>query len=189
MRALRLLAATSLAACSVGAIDAGEAGEAPEPAPGVDAAPPADGAPRLTITATSSPTPGGGPYAPRNVVAVWVEAQGAFVKTIDRRAGARRQHLVAWTAVAGGNDVDAVTGATRNNHVAPLAISWDLVGRDGAVIPDGTYTIRMESTDLNANQAAQNNQGTFTFTKSSEPERQADLTSGGFSAVTIDVVP
>jgi MYXO-CTERM domain-containing protein len=139
----------------------------------------------LTVSFTT--TPNGGPYAPRNVVAVWIEdGGGAFVKTIGRWANVRKQHLVAW-ATASGQDADAVSGATRLDHAGTLTATWDLKDRGGAIVPDGTYTIRMELADANSTTPAQNHQGTFVFTKS--PQSSSDTTSGGgFDAVTIDYV-
>jgi uncharacterized protein (TIGR03382 family) len=127
----------------------------------------------------------GGPYAPRNIVAVWIEdAGGTFVKTIGRWANVRRQHLVAWAA-ASGQDADAVSGATRVDHTGTLMVTWDLTNRAGAVVADGTYTIRMELADANSTTPAQNNQGTFTFTKG--PNSSSETTSGGgFDNVAID---
>ena len=189
---LRLASLCVLTACTVG-----EAGPGPGGGGGgaLDAAaidtPPGDGAGggggSLAITVTTSPS--GGPYAPRNIVAVWIERQGTFVKTIDRWANQRKQHLVAWNAAAGTADADAVSGATRTTHATPLSISWDLRDRAGAVVPDETYTIRMESADANSAQAAQNNQGTFTFVKGPAPQMQTGLVSDGFSNVTITFTP
>lgn len=142
----------------------------------------------LQVTVTT--TPGTGNYAPRNIVAVWVEdSAGTFVKTIGRWANTRKQHLVAWQAKAGTADADAVSGATRQNHTAPLTITWDLKNKANAIVPDGTYTIRMESTDLNANQAAQNHQGTFTFVKGPTAQMQSALANGGFNTVSIAYSP
>jgi hypothetical protein len=175
----------ALTGCDVGALPGTEEPDAgiPSSADGLPA-----GASRLQLGVTTTPT--GGQYAPRNVVAVWIEDQaGAFVKTIDRWANVRKQHLVAWTIAAGANDADAVSGATRQDHATPLAITWDLTDRAGVVVPDGTYTVRMESTDLNANQAAQNNQGTFTFVKGPAPDTQTGLSSGGFVDVSIQFTP
>jgi len=121
---------------------------------------------------------------------VWVEdAGGAFVKTIGRWANVRKGNLVAWTTAAGANDVDAVSGATRQNHTGTLTVTWDLKNRGGTVVPDGTYTIRMELTDKNTSSAATNNQGTFTFVKGATPQSQTGLTSGGFSGVAITFSP
>jgi hypothetical protein len=163
---------------AVGGIDAAGGG-------GVDA-PPGSG-PSLQVTVTT--TPNGGPYAPANVVAVWVEQGGTFVQTIDRWAAVRAQHLVAWNAAAGAGDTDAVSGATRGNHATPLTITWDLRDPGGAVVPDGTYTIRMELADSNANLATQNRQGTFTFVKGPSPQSQAGLSNGGFENVSITFTP
>jgi hypothetical protein len=138
---------------------------------------------QLDITVTT--TPNGGPYAPKHVVATWIEdASGNFIKTIDREASARVSHLVAWIAKS-GQDADAVTGATIANHTNPLHISWDLKNRAGVVVPDGTYTIRMELADSNSTQPAQNHQGTFTFVKGASSSMQTGLSNGGFVNATV----
>jgi len=156
-------------------------------APAADA--PAGGTSSLQVTFTTTPTAGGGQYAPNNVVAVWIENQGTFVKTIGRWAGTRKQHLVAWTLAAGANDADAVSGATRPTNTPPLTVTWNLQNRLNTVVPDGTYTLRMELTDLNATLAGQNNQGTFTFVKGPAPQMQTALTNGGFTNVSIQFTP
>ena len=117
----------ALAGCEVGSLPGTET-ETPDG--GIPSS--ADGLPstasRLQLAVTTTPT--GGQYAPRNIVAVWIEDQaGTFVKTIDRWANTRKQHLVAWTIAAGANDADAVSGATRLDHATPLAITWDLTDR------------------------------------------------------------
>ena len=141
----------------------------------------------LQITATSSPN--GGPYAPANVVAIWIMSpSGSFVKTIGRWADVRKQHLVAWGAAA-GPDVDAVSGATRANHNTQLTATWDMKARGGQLMGNGTYTIRMELADSNANMASQNHQGTFTFVKGATAQTQTNLSNGGFSGVNITFTP
>lgn len=138
------------------------------------------------VSVNFTTTPAGGTYAPKNIVAVWVEdAGGVFQKTIGRWAQTRKQYLLAWNQKAGTNDVDAISGATRANHTAPLTVTWDLKNKGGTVVPDGTYTIRMELADANATTTAQNHEGTFTFVKSSAPQMQSGLSNGGFQAVTI----
>jgi len=125
--------------------------------------------PKLTVSFESTQV--GAIYAPLNVVAVWIEGPtvginpGPFVKTIGRWADVRKPELVAWRAKAGLNDVDAVSGATRQDHFTPLTVEWDLKNKLGVIVPDGVYTIRMEMADGNSTAAVQNNQGTFTFTK------------------------
>jgi hypothetical protein len=184
---MRSLAALSLAlvGCSVDTY-----GTTPNPDGTTDT--PTGGAGTLQISATASPTAGGGgQYNPSNIVAIWIEgpAGTTFVKTIGRWAATRKQHLVAWNTAAGTTDADAVSGATRASYTPPLTATWNLQNRQGQVVPDGMYTIRMESTDLNATLATQNNQGTFTFMKSASPQMQTALSNGGFSNVSITFTP
>jgi len=141
----------------------------------------------LTVTYTTQPH--GGNYAPKNIVAAWVEdAAGNFVITIDRWAATRVNHLVAWRAKAGVDDVDAVSGATRGSH-GSLTATWDLRDRLGNEVPDGTYTIRMELADSNATLPTQNAQGTFTFDKNGAASNQTALSDGGFTNVGLDYAP
>lgn len=142
----------------------------------------------VSITFTSSQAPASN-YAPNNVLAVWIEGPGGtFVKTIDRQALARVQYLVAWRAKSGANDQDAVTGATRVGYAAQT-VKWNLQDKTGQVVPDGTYTIRMELAQSNASAAGSNNQGTFTFVKGPNPQVQNGLANGGFSQVSINYDP
>jgi MYXO-CTERM domain-containing protein len=142
----------------------------------------------LKVTLTTSPA--GGVYAPAHVVAVWVETQaGVFVKTIGRWSAARTSSLVTWLGKAGQGDADAVSGATQNTQPDTLTLmEWNLEDRQGNIVPDGTYTIRMELSDSNPGQGTPN-LGTFTFVKSADPQVQTNLANGGFSAVTIDFTP
>ena len=141
------------------------------------------------VVVTYKTTPHGGSYAPRNVVVTWVEdSAGNFIKTLDRWAATRKSHLVGWIAKAGNNDVDAVSGATRQDHAQTLMATWDLKTKAGVDVPDGTYTIRMELADSNSTVATQNDQGTYTFVKSSTAATQTNVTSGGFTT-TIAYTP
>lgn len=136
------------------------------------------------VTVTFTTTPSGGNYAPRHVMAAWIETPGGqFIKTLGRWANIRIQHLVAWRAKAGTNDVDAISGATQDAHLQ-RQIKWNLRDRQGNVLPDGDYVIRLELADENSNTAGQNNQGTFTVTKGPSGT-QTGLSSGGFVNVTI----
>lgn len=143
-----------------------------------------------TLSSTFTTTANGGGYAPRNIVAVWVEdSNGTFVKTIGRWASRERADLKGWIAKAGSNDTDAVSGATRPNHTGMLTVNWDLKNKQGAVVPDGTYTIRMELSDRNTTSAAQNRQGSFTFVKGAAPQSQTALMNAGFTGVSITFTP
>jgi uncharacterized protein (TIGR03382 family) len=137
----------------------------------------------LSVTFTT--TPNGGPFAPRNIVAVWIEdSNGAFVKTIGRWAATRVQYLLDWIGKS-GKDSDAISGATRSNHANPLTVTWDLKDRNGTAVPDGTYTIRMELADADVSTGAQNHQGTFTFVKGPTGSSQMNQANGGFISVNI----
>jgi len=139
-----------------------------------------------SVTAKFLTTPPGGQYAPRNVTVVWVEdSTGTFVKTIARWANQRKQYLIDWNLKAGANDVDAVTSATRQDHALQIMAIWDLKDRNGNVVPDGTYTIRMETADADVSSAASNHEGTFTFIKGATPQVQNNLSNGGFSVASI----
>lgn len=145
---------------------------------------------QLTITATTAKTDTG-QFAPANVVAVWIEkADGTPVKTIHQwRSLSFSKYLKAWIAKVGDGNTDAVTGATRLNHATPLSIDWKLKDNNQMIVPDGTYTIRMELADSNSATALQNNQGTFTFVKGPQPQTQTGLANGKFTNVTIQFKP
>ncbi len=141
------------------------------------------------LLATFTTTPVGSVYAPLNVAAVWVEQGGAFVKTAGRWADVRKGNLVAWNAKAGVSDADAISGATRQDHASPLTLAWDLKDRLNNIVPDDTYTLRMELADGNSTAAGQNNQGSFTFTKGTQSQTQSGLSSGGFTNVSLNYTP
>jgi hypothetical protein len=144
----------------------------------------------LTFTTTGSPVAGASKYAPKNVVVVWIESPaGAFVKTIGRWANVRRTHLIDWEAKAGSADVDAISSAT-NAAYGTLTAKWDMTARQTPAPPlppppDGVYTIRLELADSDSSQAAQNNEGTFTFNRNGVASSQMSLTNGGFTKVNI----
>ncbi|MDQ3369157.1 MAG: DUF2271 domain-containing protein [Myxococcota bacterium] len=150
----------------------------------------AKGSVRVTFTTTPAPQ---ATYTPNNVVAVWIQnAGGQHQRTIGRWSDVRTQYLLAYRAAATANDTltpDAVTGASRLNHQGSLSVLWNLRDKAGVVVPDGTYTIRLELAESNATTQAQNNEGTFTFVKGPNPQTQTALTNGGFTNVTITYDP
>ena len=145
-------------------------------------------APLLTVSFKTTPV--GAEWTPSNCVATWIEAEGGiFVKTIGRWCEQRKIHLVAWRNKAGNLDVDAVSGATRLDHIPTLTVTWDLTDKLGQPVPDGIYTIRMELADGNSTATGQNHQGLFTFTKGLVRDTQTNLMGGGFTEVNIDFDP
>ena len=142
----------------------------------------------LTITATTSSA--GGNFAPKNIVAIWIEdEQGNFVKTLLAYAQNRKTHLNTWeasTTAAGSpfNTVDAITGATRTSH-ATRTCTWNATDINGTLVPDGVYKIRLELTDKNST----GNYSTFTITKDTNPENQTPANVPSFSSISINWVP
>jgi len=118
----------------------------------------------LSVSVATGST--GGNYAPRNILAIWVEdSSGKFVKTLLAYADKRKTHLNTWeasTTTAGSvyNSVDAITGATKSSHDTRTC-SWNGTNYSKTLVPDGDYKIRMELTDKNGT----GNTASFSFTK------------------------
>jgi hypothetical protein len=92
-----------------------------------------------------------GQFAPRNIVAVWIENDaGGFVRTLMMLSEIEKIHLVEWNLVTGGNVVDAVTGASPQDHTMLHTGAWDLRDAAGVVVPDGDYVFRAEMTESNS---------------------------------------
>lgn len=142
----------------------------------------------LTVSTTTSPADGN--YAPRNIVAIWIEDDaGNFVKTLLAYAQNRKTHLNTWqasTAAAGSeyNTVDAITGATKSSH-STRTCTWDGTDFEGADATDGTYFVWMELTDKNST----GNFSSFSFEKGEEQESITPLNQPSFSSVEIDWLP
>jgi len=140
-----------------------------------------------TLDLRFSTTTLGQKYAPRNIVAVWIEdGAGSFVKTIGRWSGSRTVHLVDWIA-ASGQDTDAVSGATRSNHQVELLASWDLKDRQGAIVPDGDYQIRVEISEDNvADGNGTSSVAVLPFVKDGLYRSEPGLADGNVQGATID---
>lgn len=138
----------------------------------------------LSISVVTSST--GGEFAPRNIVAIWVEDDaGNFVKTLLAYADERKTHLNTWQAstnAAGSqyNTVDAVTGATRSNHGTRNS-TWDGTDFTGADMPDGTYHVWMELTDKNST----GNFSSFAFAKGPGTESLTPSNEPSFASISI----
>jgi hypothetical protein len=140
---------------------------------------------KLAVSVTTGST--GGTYAPRNVLAIWVEdSSGKFVKTLLAYADKRKQHLNIWetsTTTAGSvyNSVDAITGATQSSH-GTRTCSWNGTDFNAKIVADGEYTLRMELTDKNAT----GNTASFPFTKgpNSQSQTPADV-APSFKSVSL----
>lgn len=142
----------------------------------------------LTVSATTSSA--GGNFAPKNIVAIWIEdAQGNFVKTLLAYAQTRKTHLNIWeasTTAAGSpyNTVDAITGATKTSH-GTRTCTWNGTDVNGNLVADGTYKVRMELTDKNGT----GNYSTFTFAKDTLPVNLTPADVPSFSTIGITWEP
>jgi len=102
-----------------------------------------------TVTFTVKTVTENGTYSPKNVLAIWIEKDGVFVKTRKAMANARKQYLYTWKASSNYNVIDAITGPTLTSHQTHT-IEWDCTDVNGNVVPDGQYTMRIEYTDKHA---------------------------------------
>ena len=139
----------------------------------------------LSVAVTTSSA--GGNYAPRNIVAIWVEdSSGNFVKTLLAYAASRKTHLNNWetsTTSAGNvyNVTDAISGATQSAH-GTRTCAWNGTDFSGKMVADGNYNLRMELTDKNST----GNSVSFTFTKSSANQKLTPANVPSFSSVSIE---
>jgi hypothetical protein len=145
---------------------------------------------QLEVSFSTKATSPGAKYAPRNIVAVWVEdSNGNFVRTLLRYANKRVKYLRAWNAVAtDGSRIatmpDVITGATRSSH-GTRSVMWDFTDLNGMEVPDGSYTVRMELTDHNASSASSNNEGQVSFEKNGNSGEQTGMSSGNFDNISV----
>jgi hypothetical protein len=155
----------------------------------------------LVAIATTAQTPGelsvsvatsetGGNYAPRNIVAIWIEDDaGNFQKTLLAYAQTRKTHLNTWQASTSNagteyNTTDAITGATRSSH-STRECSWDGTDFNGNLLADGEYFVWMELTDKNGT----GNFSSFQFTKSDETSLLMPSNVPSFSSIVISWIP
>jgi hypothetical protein len=142
----------------------------------------------LQVTTTTKGT--GGNYAPKNIVAVWVENEnGQFVKTLATYANSRKAYLNTWgssTTKVGSayNTVDAITGATRTSH-GTITCSWNGTDYKGNVVGDGTYNLRLELTDKHST----GNLASYTFSKGSVFQSQTPADVPSFTSTSIKWEP
>jgi len=137
----------------------------------------------LIVSAVTS-TAGGG-FAPRNVVAIWVEnSSGTFVKSLTVYASTRKYDLTKWSTASTGNTTDATTGATQSSF-GTIYGTWNGTDTKGAVVADGTYKVCMELSDKDDT----GNFSSFTFTKGTATSTQTPANTSSFSSVTIKWMP
>ncbi|MDD5152045.1 MAG: T9SS type A sorting domain-containing protein [Flavobacterium sp.] len=158
----------------------------------------------------SSPAPNKGI---KNILAIWIEnSAGVFIKTRNKYAVKEVDHLPIWSVKSGGilsnssgansNITDATTGATLSGpsvaNPSPAygtrTITWDgknVVGSaNGVTVPDGDYTVWIESSWVDS---GVNNHGTiasFTFHKGPTAQHLTPVSPVTyFNTVIIDWTP
>jgi hypothetical protein len=86
----------------------------------------------------------GGTYAPKHVMAAWIQRDTTFIATIGDWSSERTVSLVLWNSVRGSTD--AVMGATQLSHRQVGNLAWHFTPTS---MPDGTYSLWLESADEN----------------------------------------
>lgn len=133
-------------------------------------------------TLTSS---AGGPYSPRNVLAIWVEtSSGKFVKTLLVYAAERKPDLTNFMSNSAGNATDAITGATLSSH-ATRTCTWNGKDTAGNLVANGNYKLCIELSDTNGT-------GTFksvSFAKDTIATSQTPGNMSCFSNISIKWTP
>jgi PKD repeat protein len=125
-----------------------------------------------------------GTYAPKHVLAIWVEDADGFVKTRKAMANQRKQYLYTWKAASNYNVVDAITGSTLNSHQTHT-VSWNCTDLEGNIVPDGDYTIWVEFTEKHA----QGPLYSLTFTKGPNTQSIFPADQTYFKDIQLDFVP
>lgn len=137
-----------------------------------------------TLTFTIETMSNGGNYAPKHVLAIWIEDGNGFIKTSKLRADKRKQYLYTWKSRSSENTVDAITGATLASHQSHT-ITWDGTDANGNVVPDGDYKVRVEFTDAHA----QGPLYSLTFAKGIEEVTLSPANSGKFKNTSLSWKP
>ncbi|MBU0489374.1 MAG: DUF2271 domain-containing protein [Bacteroidetes bacterium] len=127
-----------------------------------------------------------GSYSPKHLMAIWItDSANQFVKTLKVRAATEKQHLVKWNAMTGGNQVDAITGATLNAHTTHTVL-WDGTNTSGVEVADGLYKIYIEMTENNSyGFGADGPWLSWDFHKNSSPETQTPTAATYFKDLEI----
>ena len=145
--------------------------------------PTASGSKGLSVTASTSTA--GGNYAPKNVLAVWIEnGSGQFVKSLAVYAAQRKYDLTRWQSASKGNVTDAATGATRSGY-SSISLTWNGTDTGGNIVADGSYKLCFELTD----KSSSGNYSSFNFTKGATEQTLTPANVPSFSNITIKWSP
>jgi len=136
------------------------------------------------LTFTVRTVTAGGNYAPKHVLAIWVEKDASFVKSRKVMATVRKQYLYTWVAASNYNTTDAITGATLTSHQTHT-VTWNCKDLSGNIVPDGDYKVWVEFTE----QHAQGPVTSFTFTKGPNAMHLTPADQTYFKDIVVDFLP
>ena len=127
-----------------------------------------------------------GQYAPKHVLAIWIESSlGTFVKTLNLNASAREKYLKNWLdATSSENTTDAVVGATLKSHVE-MSCVWDGTDIKSNIVGDGNYNLKVEFTESNSTGKV----ASFPFTKGTATDSQTPAAVTNITVNTLDWSP
>jgi hypothetical protein len=155
-----------------------------------------DPKPTVTFDIVTKPLAGEGmSFAPRNILAIWVEdANARPVKVLCVLAGIMRTRLREFNqrfpmffggfAAAVTAHPDVVTSATRRDH-QPVHVTWDLTDLNQQPVPDGLYRVLIELTDRNDRSALL----AVPFDKNGRPAHVEMPESRDFGAAVLEYTP
>lgn len=135
---------------------------------------------------TSAPS---GTWGDKHVLAVWIQNNAnpsVFVKT-DAKYGSEDDHLTSWSAISGGNQIDAVTGATLTSY-GTMSITWNGTDVSRNVVLDGDYTIFIEM-GWGSNKMSQHAVTSFPFTKGPLAQHTNPSGTTNYSNIIVDWQP
>lgn len=139
-----------------------------------------------TMTVSTTTSTYSGNYAPRHVMAVWVENNsGTFVKTLKVNGSQYRRYLSNWySSTSSGNVTDATTGATLTNH-GVVSCTWNGTDVSGNVVNNGTYKVCVEFTESDGTGKF----SSFSFAKDTVTNTQSPSAQSNFSNTSIKWTP
>jgi hypothetical protein len=149
-----------------------------------DAAPPVE---RTIDLTTHSPA---GRFADAYVCAIWItDSDGALVHTLAYYAGPRGQYLSAYRKARNGATLDATAHATINSSRSKEPgkdqldhhLTWALDDLAGEPVPEGEYTLHVETTSSNTAGAVVST----TFELAARPVDLAPEASDNVSALSV----
>ena len=123
-------------------------------------------------------------------MASWVTDElGNFVKTLQVNTINEENALVNWQNTAGGNKLDAISGATMTNVNRTMIYTWNCKDPFQNLKPDGFYNVWVEYASTRNTSTAPNQLFLFTFNKGECPTFQVFQPGSFFMATQVSYQP